>query len=385
LIGLAQEISRDVHKSEKQNRRRSDTMWYLEAVADENREWMVAIEPFPFIIGRDEDCNLKLTDKRISRRHSEIRKSGDHLWIRDFESTNGTFVNQKEIKQAELLEPGDTISIGKFKFCLKSVNSNTTAMAEETYSMDISEDLNGLASLEPKLRALLRERKVIPHFQPVLRLSDATVVGYEILGRVADEDLPSNPSELLDMAQWIGCASELSTLFREAGVDIGRNLPGSPILFVNSTPLEVYQMDVLLKSLERIHDMAPLNKIVLEINEKATTDTNEMSRLRNGLGKLNVDLAFDDFGVGQTRLVELAKAPPDFLKFDISLIRQIHLAPNRLHQMVSTFVKAAHDLGIATIAEGIECSDEAETCQRLGFTFAQGFFYGRPLPINEIN
>ena len=249
-------------------------MWYLEAVADANREWMVAIEPFPFIIGRDEDCNLKLTDRRISRHHSEIRKSGDHLWIRDFESTNGTFVNQKAIKQAELLETGDTISIGKFKFCLKSVNS---------------------------------------------------------------------------------------------------------------TPLEIQQMDVLLESLGRIHDMAPLNKIVLEINEEATTDTNEMSRLRNALGKLNIDLAFDDFGVGQTRLMELAKAPPDFLKFDKSLIRQIHLAPKRLHQMVSTFVKAAHDLGIATVAEGIECSDEAETCQRLGFNFAQGFFYGRPLPINEIN
>jgi EAL domain-containing protein (putative c-di-GMP-specific phosphodiesterase class I) len=360
-------------------------MWYLEAVADENREWMVAIEPFPFIIGRDEDCNLKLTDKRISRRHSEIRKSGDHLWIRDFESTNGTFVNQKEIKQAELLEPGDTISIGKFKFCLKSVKSNSTAMAEETYSMDISEDLNCLASLEPKLRALLRERNVFPHFQPVLRFSDMTIVGYEILGRVADKDLPSNPSELLDMAQWLGCASDLSALFREVGVDIGRNLPGSPILFVNSTPSEVYQMDVLLESLEKIHDMAPLNKIVLEINEKAATDTDEMSRLRKGLGKLNIGLAFDDFGVGQTRLVELAKAPPDFLKFDMSLIRQIHLAPKRLHQMVSTFVKAAQNLGVATVAEGIECSNEAETCQQLGFNFAQGFFYGRPLPINEIN
>jgi len=360
-------------------------MWYLEAVADTDREWMVAIEPFPFIIGRDDDCNLKLTDKRISRRHSEIRKSGDHLWIRDFESTNGTFVNQKAIKQAELLEPGDTISIGKFKFCLKNVNSNTTAMAEETYSTDISEDLNCLVSIEPKLRALLRERNVVPHFQPVLRFSDTTIVGYEILGRIADEDLPSNPSELLDMAQWLGCAADLSALFREVGVDIGRNLPGSPILFVNSTPLEIHQMDVLLKSLERVHDMAPLNRIVLEINEKATTDTNEMARLRNGLARLQIGLAFDDFGVGQTRLMELAKAPPDFLKFDISIIHQIHLAPKRLHQMVSTFVKAAQDLGVATIAEGIECSDEAETCQRLGFNYAQGFFYGRPLPINEIN
>ena len=359
--------------------------WYLEAVADANREWMVAVEPVPFIVGRDEDCNLKLTDKRISRRHSEIRRSGDHLWIRDLGSTNGTFVNQKKIEQAELLEPGDRISIGKFKFSIKYVKLTTTSMAEKTYVMDISQELEYLNSIEPQMRALISQRNVVPYFQPVLRFSDMTVVGYEILGRIAEGDLPSNPSELLELAQWLGYASELSTLFREIGVEIGRNLPGSPILFVNTTPMEVHKLNVLMESLEKIHAIAPMNKIVLEINEKATTDTNEMSRLRSGLEKLNMGLAFDDFGAGQTRLVELAKAPPDYLKFDASLIHQIHLAPKRLHQMVSTFVKAAQNLGISTLAEGIECSNEAEACQELGFNYAQGFFYGRPLPIAEVN
>ena len=359
--------------------------WYLEAVADTDREWMVAVKPLPFIIGRDEDCELKLTAKRISRRHSEIRESGDHLWIRDLESTNGTFVNHKKIEQAELLESGDIISIGDFNFYIKNVESNTTSTMSKTISMDISQELNYLDSMRPKLRALLFERTVIPHFQPIVKFSDMTVTGYEILGRIPNGDLPSNPSELLEMAQCLGYASELSALFRDVGVDIGRNLPGSPILFVNTTPMEVYNMNVLLESLRKIHDMVPSNRIVLEIHEKAITDMNEMSRLRNGLEKLNIGLAFDDFGVGQTRLMELAKAPPDYLKFDASLIQHIHLAPRRLHQMVSTFVKAAQDLGIATIAEGIECSNEAEKCQQFGFNFAQGFFYGRPLPITEIN
>ena len=361
--------------------------WFLEAVADANREWKVVVETDPFIVGRDEDCELKLTDKRISKRHFEIRRGGDHIWIRDLESTNGTFVNHKKIKQAELLEQGDIISIGKFKFCIKNEKSNTTSIMEETYSMDsmdISQDLKDLYSLKPKLRALLIDRDVIPHFQPILKFSDMEVVGHEILGRISDECLPSNPSELLELAQSFGYDSDLSALFREVGVDIGKNLPGSPALFVNTTPMEVYKINTLLESLKKIHDMAPSNRIVVEINEKAITNKNEMSRLRNGLEKLNIGLAFDDFGAGQTRLVELAKAPPDYLKFDASLIHEIHLAPKRLHQMVSTFVKAAQDLGIGTLAEGIECSDEAKTCQQLGFNFAQGFFYGKPLPITEI-
>jgi len=52
--------------------------------------------------------------------------------------------------------------------------------------------------------------------------------------------------------------------------------------------------------------------------------------------------------------------------------------------MVLTFVKAAQDLGVLTLAEGIESPDEAETCQQLGFNYPQGFHYGRPFPITEM-
>lgn len=351
---------------------------------DAGVEWMVAIDPVPFTVGRGDECNLKLTDKWISRRHSEIRRSGDHLWIRDLGSTNGTFLNHKRIGQAELIEPDDMVSIGKFKLRVKCVESNGSTIAEETCAMDSPQDFAYLASLEPRLRALLQERSVIPYYQPVLKLADLTLAGYEILGRVGIDELPTSPAELFDLAEWLGCAADLSELFREVGLDIGRQLGGTPLFFVNTAPSEMDRMSDLLQSLERIHTLAPLNRIVLEINEKTAQHNGEIIRLREALGKLNIALAFDDFGVGQTRLVELAKAPPDFLKFDISLIREIHLAPKRLHQMVATFVKASQDLGIATVAEGIECQDEAETCRQLGFNFAQGFFYGRPLPIHEI-
>jgi pSer/pThr/pTyr-binding forkhead associated (FHA) protein len=66
--------------------------WFLESVADANREWKVVVDTDPFIVGRDEDCELKFTDNRISKQHFEIRRGGDLIWIRDLESTNGTFV-----------------------------------------------------------------------------------------------------------------------------------------------------------------------------------------------------------------------------------------------------------------------------------------------------
>ena len=358
--------------------------WILESVADAGREWLVTIKSAPFIIGRSDDCDLTLTDKRISRHHSEINISGDLLWIRDLNSTNGTVVNQKVIEQAQLLEPNDTISIGKFKFRVQSTSSSSSVSDHETIFATLSGDLSDLdlSAYEPKFKKLLRTRNVIPHFQPLLRFSDMAEVGYEILGRIDDDGLPSNPSELLDMAQCLGYASELSSLFREAGVESGKELPGSPLLFVNSTKFEILEMDNLLASMQRIRDIAPAYKIVLEINEKAATDANDFPILRDALKKMEMGLAFDDFGVGETRLVELSHTPPDYLKFDISLIQKIHLAPKRLHQMISTFIKASHDLGILTLAEGIECSQEAKVCQQLGFDLGQGYFFGMPAPID---
>ncbi len=345
---------------------------------------MVTIDHVPFTIGRDEDCQLRLIDKWISRRHSEIHISGNHVWIRDLGSTNGTFINNNRIEPSELLKPGDILSIGTFKFYIRCRETNIKSMAEETCSMNRADDTNRLSAAAPRLRALLQSRNVTPNFQPILKLADMTVTAYEVLGRVADENLPQNAAELFDMAEWLGCASDLSSLFREVGLQYGKTLPGSPKLFVNTTPLEIYHLTDFIESLEKLDEILPPKRIVLELNEKAIAMPDDLLKIHNTLRKLDMGLAYDDFGSGQTRLAELAKVPPDFLKFDISLIRQIHLAPKRLHQMVSTFVKATQDLGIATIAEGIECQQEADTCRQLGFDYAQGYFYGRPLPIDKI-
>ena len=358
--------------------------WCLEAIADGDSKWQVAIESVPFVIGRADDCNLKLTDDRVSRHHSEIRKSGDIVWIQDLESTNGTFVNQNKINQSQLLEINDVIIIGKYKFRVQSISSSASFKDNETIFATLSKEIRELSYFEPKFRKLIRTRGVIPHYQPLYSFSDMTKAGYEILGRIFDKDLPSNPAELLDLAETLGCGSELSSLFREVGVEMVKDLPEFPLLFVNSSKFEIHEIDALLASMQRIHDIAPSNKIILEINEKAAGSASDLMAIRDGLEKMDMGLAFDDFGVGQTRLLELSKTPPDYLKFDISLIQKIHLAPKRLHQMISTFIQASHDLGIFTIAEGIECSEEAKVCQQLGFDLGQGYFLGRPVPVDII-
>jgi len=362
-----------------------ETQWCLEAVEDAGRNWTAIIDSIPFVIGRANDCNVKLMDKRISRYHCEIRLSSGLLWIRDLGSTNGTLINKKKIDQAEMLEPDDIITIGKYQFKTKKMHLSPSATAEETLCSTFCEKDSDATVLETRLRTLIQKRDLTPHFQPIIRFADMKRVGYEVLGRVEDESLPSNPSDLLDVAERFGLSSELSSVFREVGVEIGKELPGLPVLFVNSERFEIYKMNSLLGSLQRIREIAPSSRIVLEINEKAALDPKGLSELRDRLKIMNISLAFDDFGVGQTRLIDLSTVSPEYLKFDISLIRQIHLAPKRLHQMISTFINASHDLGILALAEGIECPEELNVCQQLGFDFGQGYFLGKPESIDAIN
>ena len=72
---------------------------------------------------------------------------------------------------------------------------------------------------------------------------------------------------------------------------------------------------------------------------------------------------------------------PDYVKFDISLIHSIDSADTARRRMLETLVQMVRDLDIRALAEGIESANEAEVCKEIGFDLAQGYFYGRPGPL----
>jgi EAL domain-containing protein (putative c-di-GMP-specific phosphodiesterase class I) len=97
-----------------------------------------------------------------------------------------------------------------------------------------------------------------------------------------------------------------------------------------------------------------------------------------------VGIAYDDFGAGQARLLELAEVPPHYLKFDMSFVRGIDAAPATRQRLLSSLVTVARDLLVYTVAEGVETAEEADACMRVGFTHAQGFYFGRPRAIEDM-
>ena len=110
------------------------------------------------------------------------------------------------------------------------------------------------------------------------------------------------------------------------------------------------------------------------------TKGTSLAELRSLLKRLDIKLAYDDFGVGESRLNDLAEVAPDYVKFDMSLIRDIDSATPQRQQVVAALVQMVRNLGITSLAEGVETDGEDETCRQMGFDLGQGYLYGRPAP-----
>ena len=191
--------------------------------------------------------------------------------------------------------------------------------------------------------------------------------------------------ELFDLAGALGpeAQAELSRLFRRKAVELVRDRPEPPLLFLNTHPVEL-ERPGLLESLEELRTFAPQVDLVLEIHESALAQTDFITWLRGRLMEINVALAYDDFGAGQARLFELAEAPPHYLKFDRRFVTGLDHAPASRQRLVASLVAAARELLVKTVAEGVETAEEAAACMRAGFSHAQGYHFGRPGPVEKI-
>lgn len=353
-----------------------ETTWCLSGCGDTSQSSRkVSLSQFPFRVGRLPEAHCCLSDPTISKAHAEFFEEHAQLMVRDLNSTNGTFINGERIKGEFPVQEGDLIQFANIVFKLS--RERTTGATRQTLEQAPGEWPLALLQFD----RMLNERVVTPHFQPVVELADARAIGYESLGRSTLEGLHS-PLVMFNVAASLGMECELSQMLRLEGVRAGCDLPGNPILFMNTHPKEM-QDPHLVRSLAALREIAPHQPVVLEIHEAAITDPHAMRELRGALHDFKIALAYDDFGAGQGRLAELIEVPPDYLKFDLRLIRNIHTAQVKHQNMLAQLVRMLREFGIAPLAEGIECREEAETCRALGFQYAQGYHYGRPRPLEH--
>ena len=345
--------------------------WILSGqLSDDQPVRHLPIDSSPFVVGRQTEASLSIPSATVSRRHAELEMVDQQLVLRDLGSTNGTSVNGIRIEESCAVHHGDLIQFGQVVF-------RVTKQKKESILQTIQDDSCDRALALIQFDQLVTERAVVPHFQPIVDMRDGRVFGYEVLGRSRLFGL-KDPGSMFAAAKVLNMEGELSRILREEGIRHGQVLADEHILFVNTHPAEMDDIDLLVYSLHELRGLAPNRKMVLEIHEAAVTSCSDMRRLYAALTDLKIELAYDDFGAGQARLVELVEVRPDYLKFDMTLVQNLDTAPPERQKMLASLVQMVSDLHIRPLAEGIESIGEHEICRRIGFDCAQGYLYGHP-------
>ena len=354
--------------------------WCLEGYVDDNREvWRTMVHKLPFQVGRRADSNLVLPFGRVSHRHAKLFSRQEGLYLRDLGSTNGTFVNGKRVAEDCLLNDGDIVHFADHEFRLVSFSTHQVQSSTATIRLDELHLPSHNFDRIRDFRMMLEHRLVRSVFQPVVGLADGKIMGYEVLGRGEIGGVETPPTDLFYLAEAQGLELELSAAFRDMGIEEAGVLPGSPRIFVNSHPSELVKSALLLASLDRIRQRFPERSLTLEIHESAVADMAALQALRSDLEQLDIGIAFDDFGTGQARLLELTDVSPQYVKFDRAWVKDLHRATRRRLDLVETLSSLVTNMGIATIAEGIECQGRGRSLFQSGFRVCTGLLLRAPV------
>jgi len=362
--------------------------WYLEGNFGTDKVISKqALRDFPQTIGRNTDLAYAVQSPGVSKHHARLEERDGALWIVDLQSTNGTYVNRQLLDDTTCLYHGDVIHLGEAEFRVIDQGHLDSSLGLEEAPKNDATVLLSLAELSEhfpsgvhELEELIATKAVAMEFQPIVQGPNLETVGYEILGRGNFPNLARSPYELFKIAESTGLEVELSDLMRNTGVDIAVEYDLQGDIFVNTHPHEMKNPDQLLASLHQLRQRHPDLPLVFEVHEECVMDVDSLRAFKNELKRMSIRFAFDDFGVGQFRLMELTEAKPDIIKFDKILIAGIDKADEGRINLLRHLKQIASELSIQTLAECVENEAEYLVCKDLGFDLYQGYFFARPAP-----
>jgi diguanylate cyclase (GGDEF)-like protein len=235
-----------------------------------------------------------------------------------------------------------------------------------------------LASL---FRPIVRRGMITMLFQPIYDFKKGTVLAWEALARGPRDSELESPSMLFDFAEQTGQLFILEQVCRARAMQTVGTLGPGQRLFLNIHPRAVVDPNFAPgKTLELLesHGLEPDN-IVLEITERhSIKDFTAFHKTLDHYRSQGFRIAVDDAGTGYSGLSTIAALKPDFIKVDMSLIRDVDKDPVR-RALMETMVTLAGRIGSEIIAEGIESKGEASALIEIGVHYGQGYFLSRPL------
>jgi diguanylate cyclase (GGDEF)-like protein len=244
-------------------------------------------------------------------------------------------------------------------------------------------------ALEFDLRSALSDHQFRIFYQPLYALSDLTIVGVEALLRWdhpklgllgPDEFIPAleRTGQIRDVGAWVlheACAQV--ALWHERGDPLYLSVNVSGRQFDDHALIEQIRGALAASGLEG-------RALCIEVTETALMlDMASVVRDLETIKSLGVSIAIDDFGTGYSSLSSLRELPVDCIKIDQSFVSSITTSEESM-AVVRTFIQLGRDLGLRTVAEGVETFDQMDLLRACDVDFVQGFLFSRPLEPKEL-
>ena len=242
--------------------------------------------------------------------------------------------------------------------------------------------------LEHELRGAADRGELALHFQPVVVTRSHRIAGFEVLARWNSPTRGHVPPSLfIPIAEEIGVIEALGDwVIAGACEQLARWATAEPQtadLFL-SVNLSTHQLveDRLVACLERNTSRfgVPPERLKLEVTETAiVTNPDVAARTLSALRDRGFGLSLDDFGTGYSSLGYLHRFPFDTIKVDRSFVAGLDQADQRNLALVRTILRLSEELGLASVAEGVETESQVRRLSELEATFLQGYYFGRPV------
>ena len=241
-------------------------------------------------------------------------------------------------------------------------------------------------TMESELRRAIEREEIKVLYQPIVRLEDRAIAGFEALARWDHPKLGRlSPKEFISIAEEIGLIVDLGlfvldhTAKQLAQWQAATRAREPVFASVNVSSRQLLRHD-LIQDLRGVLGRTAIARgtLKLEITESLVMENPEhAAQMLTRIKELGAGLSLDDFGTGHSSLAYLQRFPFDTIKIDQSFVRTT--ARGTRPVILRSIIALAHDLGMEVVAEGAETDSDAVELYQLGCEYAQGFAFGEPM------
>ncbi len=230
-----------------------------------------------------------------------------------------------------------------------------------------------------------------PWFQPLVRLSDSAVIGFEALARWPRQDQVLEPRQFLPLMERNGLIQQLSWIMLQKGLETHEQwiaaglIPADSRLGINLPAEQLLDEPLAEQILALLDDMGiGAQRLSLEIREKTIASHSTLTREKLAhLRSCGIRIAIDDMGIGQISLQQLQRFPLDMFKIERSLVQELENSATA-RDVIRAIIALASAMDLDVVAQGVETPGQLAFLREHGVRYAQGFLLSPPLPADRM-